>query len=98
MGIQYGNNHNETSRLEDPQSLIQNSVLHPSLPASPPGDDVATLAYLIWEQEGRPQGREQEHWRLAELSFKALHLQEDRTLRGWEKSVGISAKRQRPRF
>jgi hypothetical protein len=29
-------------------------------------DDIATRAYYIWEQEGRPEGRDQEHW------FRAL--------------------------
>jgi hypothetical protein len=28
--------------------------------------DVATRAYYIWEREGRPEGRDQEHW------FRAL--------------------------
>jgi hypothetical protein len=29
-------------------------------------DDIATRAYYIWESEGRPEGRDQEHW------FRAL--------------------------
>ena len=31
-------------------------------PVKPTTDHVARLAYLFWEQEGRPQGREVEHW------------------------------------
>ena len=28
--------------------------------------DIQLRAYLIWESEGRPQGKEHEHWRRAE--------------------------------
>jgi hypothetical protein len=28
--------------------------------------EVAHLAYAIWEQEGRPHGRDQQHWQEAE--------------------------------
>jgi hypothetical protein len=31
-------------------------------PVKPASDDIARLAYLIWEQEGKPHGREVEHW------------------------------------
>ena len=34
-------------------------------------EQIAHLAYLIWEQEGRPSGREQEHWLQAESQLKA---------------------------
>jgi hypothetical protein len=29
-------------------------------------DDIAKRAYAIWEREGQPDGREAEHWRMAE--------------------------------
>lgn len=29
-------------------------------------EDIATRAYAIWEQEGRPDGRNIEHWHRAE--------------------------------
>jgi hypothetical protein len=29
-------------------------------------NEVARLAYAIWEQEGRPHGRDQQHWQEAE--------------------------------
>jgi hypothetical protein len=32
-------------------------------------DDVARCAYLIWEVEGRPAGREQDHWYQAETQL-----------------------------
>jgi hypothetical protein len=28
-------------------------------------------AYVIWQREGRPEGREQEHWRQAEAEIEA---------------------------
>ncbi len=35
-------------------------------PASPPHEEqVATLAYLIWQSEGCPDGRDEEHWHQA---------------------------------
>jgi len=30
---------------------------------------IRRLAYEIWEQEGRPNGRDQEHWRRAEAEI-----------------------------
>jgi hypothetical protein len=36
-----------------------------------PSDAVAHLAHAIWEQEGRPQGRDLEFWLQAESYLKA---------------------------
>jgi hypothetical protein len=33
-------------------------------------DVIAQRAYAIWEQEGRPQGKELEHWLRAEAESK----------------------------
>ena len=30
----------------------------------------AVLAYQIWEQEGRPAGRDQDHWQQAEMQLQ----------------------------
>jgi hypothetical protein len=38
---------------------------------------VAQIAYRIWQEEGRPRGREQEHWWRAEKAFQA-----DKPIRG----------------
>lgn len=38
---------------------------------NPASDDIARLAYLIWEKEGEPQGREMEHWFQAESLLTA---------------------------
>jgi hypothetical protein len=40
-----------------------------------PGDDrehrIRELAHAIWEQEGRPEGQAERHWRMAEEAVKA---------------------------
>jgi hypothetical protein len=35
-------------------------------PQQPDLERIRTRAYLLWEQEGRPHGRDQEHWQEAE--------------------------------
>ena len=39
--------------------------------------DVAACAYLIWEKEGKPHGRDAEHWMQAETLLRAMHAAED---------------------
>jgi len=34
-------------------------------------DEIARRAYSIWEQQGRPSGKEREHWLLAEQQLQA---------------------------
>ena len=34
-------------------------------------DSVQERSYLIWEREGRPNGRSLEHWRMAEAELQA---------------------------
>ncbi len=34
-------------------------------------EQIARRAYFIWEQQGRPAGKEREHWMLAEQQLKA---------------------------
>jgi hypothetical protein len=65
---------------------------------APTHEEVAMRAYYIWEQEGKPQGRDVEIWKLAERELTVVHRQEDHALRNWEKSRGIRAKRQRARW
>jgi len=39
--------------------------------AAAPGDEqIAALAYKLWEQAGRPEGRSDEHWREAEVLLR----------------------------
>lgn len=35
-------------------------------------DWIAKRAYAIWEEEGRPEGRHDSHWRMAVLDFEAM--------------------------
>jgi hypothetical protein len=63
----------------------------------PKHEEIARCAYLLWEQDGRPHGRDKEYWCRAEQELIALHLQEERAMRHWEKSTGILFKRRRVR-
>lgn len=36
----------------------------------PTHDEIALCAMTIWEEEGRPQGRDLEHWLLAETRLR----------------------------
>jgi hypothetical protein len=42
----------------------------------PKQDEIAICAYLIWEKEGRPFGREREHWLQAETQLFACRAHE----------------------
>jgi hypothetical protein len=41
----------------------------------PTHEEIAVCAYLIWENEGRPEGRDEEYWYQAtvQLSLSRLH-------------------------
>jgi hypothetical protein len=39
--------------------------------SKPAFEEVATCAYLIWEQEGRPDRRDVDHWLEAERQLEA---------------------------
>ena len=39
------------------------------MPTTPNTDAIATLAYEYWEAEGRPHGKDIEHWLKAEQSL-----------------------------
>ena len=65
---------------------------------APTHDEIAVRAYYIWEQHGKPQGYDKDIWSRAEQELFDLHRQEEHALRGWEKSRGIRAKRQRARW
>ncbi|MBY0610839.1 MAG: DUF2934 domain-containing protein [Beijerinckiaceae bacterium] len=36
-------------------------------------ESVRHMAYLIWEKEGRPEGRADDHWRMAEEKVQGSH-------------------------
>jgi len=47
----------------------------PSVPR-PSHDEIAAAAYLIWIKEGRPHGRDREHWFQAETQLIADRMQD----------------------
>ncbi len=46
-----------------------------STPTRPTYDEISALAYQMYEEEGRPHGRDQEHWHQAELLLMTRTLQ-----------------------
>jgi hypothetical protein len=42
---------------------------HPERLAEPTCEEIAAIAYSIWEKEGRPEGRDVEHWLAAEIQL-----------------------------
>ena len=44
---------------------------------NPTEDEIAECAYYIWESEGHPIGKEEEHWRQAELQLYLSRAHED---------------------
>jgi hypothetical protein len=52
-------------KAKNPPSPKDSSVT----PAAPTREEIAACAYSIWEQEGRPEGREVEHWLAAEIQL-----------------------------
>jgi len=48
-------------------------------------EDIARCAYLIWEKEGKQEGREREYWVQAETQLRACQAHE-----GWINGNGAS--------
>lgn len=49
--------------------------------SKPSQSDIAKHAYQLWEREGRPQGRDKDHWHAAERDILgAATAQEDRPI------------------
>ena len=44
-------------------------------------EEIRLIAYRIWEEEGRPHGRDWEHWRKAEGLWEEQHREEPRANR-----------------
>lgn len=42
-----------------------------SLGDPPTDESIASLAYLFWEKEGRPAGRDVDHWLQAEVQLRS---------------------------
>jgi hypothetical protein len=45
-----------------------------------PFDGVALLAYQLWEEEGRPEGRSEYHWLEAERRLRYQQVNERRPI------------------
>lgn len=45
-------------------------------PGYPSSEEIAATAYGIWEQEGRPEGRDLQHWLQAEAQLRAVRQPE----------------------
>jgi hypothetical protein len=46
---------------------------------APTNEDIAYCAYLIWEREGQPAGRDKEHWLQAETQLLITRAHEEWT-------------------
>ncbi len=56
----------------------------------PTHDQIAACAYLIWELEGRPEGREREHWAQAETQLLVCRAHDGWTGRAEETAAAHS--------
>lgn len=60
---------------------------------APTPEEIANCAYLIWEKEGRPPGREREYWLQAETQLLAMRAHDGWTgepeRRGEEMAGGV---------
>ena len=41
--------------------------------------DIAALAWRIWEEEAKPEGKAEDHWRLAERQLQLLSQDSQQT-------------------
>ncbi len=69
-----------TIRLR-PEACLWDKGFLPNMNSSVPirslsNEHIALLAYLIWEQEGRPEGRSDIHWFQAEYQLIADFIHE----------------------
>lgn len=49
--------------------------MHPH--RKPSDSEIAVCAFYIWEAEGRPEGRQREHWLQAEMQLEAAVAHEN---------------------
>ena len=59
-----------TSRVENRPMVAPKAAPQATLRREITSDLIAVRAYTIWEQQGRPQGRERDNWLLAESQLK----------------------------
>ncbi|MFA6560559.1 MAG: DUF2934 domain-containing protein [Verrucomicrobiia bacterium] len=53
----------------------------------PTPDEIAVCAFAIWEKEGRPHGRDVEHWLQAEAQLTVDHRQD--SLRSVREAIAV---------
>ena len=56
----------QTKKAKNP-SLPKDSTVRPTTPTT---EEITTCAHAIWEQAGRPEGCELEHWLAAENQLR----------------------------
>jgi len=66
------NNHDGGSDTDKSQSTIKKSTSQTIIAAKPTCNEVAALAFQIYLREGRPQGRDLQHWSEAEAQLAAV--------------------------
>jgi hypothetical protein len=58
-------------RTAEPRIWYMRTRTAEKLDAEAREQKIREMAYVIWEREGRPQGRELDHWRQAEAEIAA---------------------------
>jgi DUF2934 family protein len=48
-------------------------------------DEIRSIAYGIWEREGRPEGHALEHWQKAEKTWASQHKTPQQSVSGTER-------------
>ncbi len=58
--------------MKKSESKKDSSTRNPEMPSTgePTNEEIAALAHSIWEQQGRPEGCDVEHWLTAEAQLR----------------------------
>jgi hypothetical protein len=57
------------SKLKKTKNKSLRNIVSPPV-VGPTSEEIAVVAYAIWEQEGRPDGRDVDHWLRAETQIR----------------------------
>jgi len=52
---------------------MKRKISHRKQPENPVEEETAERAYFLWESEGHPIGKEEEHWREAQRQVNLSH-------------------------
>jgi hypothetical protein len=63
----------------------------------PTEEQIKELAYQMWEQEGRPEGRDVEHYFAAKQMLEEQEAAQARASRPWSKSPAPATRRRSSR-